>query len=62
MSTYKLLVTTINAKNKQLDSSEITKEEYVSWKEDILKKMDLFLLRGRITDDQYNELSGMIRE
>nr|WP_296035964.1 hypothetical protein [uncultured Enterocloster sp.] len=62
MSTYKLLVTTINAKNKQLDSSEITKEEYDSWKEDILKKMDLFLLRGRITDDQYNELSGMIRE
>ena len=62
MSTYKLLVTRINAKNKQLDSSEITKEEYDSWKEDILKKMDLFLLRGRITDDQYNELSGMIRE
>ena len=61
MSTYKLLVTTINAKNKQLDSSEITKEEYAAWKEGTLKKMDTFLVCVRITDEQYSELNGMLR-
>lgn len=61
MSTYKLLVTTINAKNKQLDGGEISQEEYAAWKEGTLKKMDTFLVCGRITDDQYTELNGMLR-
>lgn len=61
MSTYKLLVTTINAKNKQLESGEISQEEYAAWKEGTLKKMDTFLVCGRITDEQYTELNGMLR-
>lgn len=61
MSTYKLLVTTINAKNKQLDGGEISQEEYAEWKEGTLKKMDTFLVCGRISDDQYTELNGMLR-
>lgn len=61
MSTYNLLLTTINSKNKQLDAGKITQAEYDLWKEDTLKKMDTFLVRGRITEDQYNALSDMLR-
>lgn len=29
-------------------------------KDDLLKKMDLYLLKDRITEEQYNELFGMM--
>lgn len=61
MSTYRLLVITISAKNKQYDSGKVTDDDYAAWKEETLKKMDMFLLCNRITDDQYKELSEMMR-
>ncbi len=34
----------------------ITTEEYETFKSDMSKKLDIFLLNNRITKDQYNEL------
>lgn len=39
--------------------SQITRKSYVS-KEDVLQKMDIFLIGNRITQDQYNELLEML--
>ena len=37
----------------------ITRGTYV--KEDMMKKMDVFLLNNRITEEQYTELVGLMR-
>lgn len=35
--------------------SQINRKSYIS-KEDVLQKMDIFLIGNRVTQDQYNEL------
>lgn len=39
--------------------SQISRKSYVS-KEDVLQKMDIFLIGDRITQDQYNELLTLL--
>ncbi|MFL0584731.1 hypothetical protein ACH0B6_19355 [Solibacillus silvestris] len=39
--------------------SQITRKSYIS-KEDVLQKMDIFLIGNRITQEQYNELLEMV--
>lgn len=39
--------------------SQITRKSYAS-KEDVMQKMDIFLIGDRITQDQYNELLTML--
>lgn len=39
--------------------SQITRKSYIS-KEDVLQKMDIFLIGNRITQEQYNELLEML--
>lgn len=62
MTTYKLLIKTIETKNKAFDRGTISADEYIAWKKDTIKKMDVFLLNDRITDDQYSELMSMFKD
>jgi len=39
--------------------SQITRKSYIS-KEDVMRKMDLFLIGDRITQEQYTELLEML--
>lgn len=59
---YKSLAKLITAENKQLESGAVTSEEYAAWKENTLKKMDVFLACDRITDAQYQDLMAMFAE
>lgn len=59
MNTYKNLKLIIKHTNDQYNSEEITAEEYNSFKEDALKKMDTFLLCNRFSSEKYEELFGM---
>lgn len=59
MNTYKNLKLIIKHTNDQYNSEEITSEEYNSFKEDALKKMDTFLLCNRFSAEKYEELFAM---
>ena len=39
--------------------SQINRKSYIS-KEDVLQKMDIFLIGNRVTQDQYNELVTLL--
>lgn len=39
--------------------SQINRKSYAS-KEDVMQKMDIFLIGNRITQDQYNELLELL--
>lgn len=59
---YKSLVKVIEAENIQLSEGLIDSEEYATWKENTIKKMDVFLTCDRITEAQYQELTAMFAE
>jgi hypothetical protein len=61
MSTYKLLLKTIDAENKAFEEGNVTEEDYATWKDGTLKKMDTFLVCGRISDNQYKELNALLK-
>lgn len=58
---YRSLVKLINNENALYEAGKVTAEEYASWKENTMNKMDVFLACDRITDDQYQELAGMLK-
>ena len=45
--------------NKEFDRGLMTQEEYENFKTTNMNKLDVFLMRDRITSEQYEELSGM---
>ena len=45
--------------NKEFESGLMTQEEYENFKTTNMNKLDAFLMRDRITSEQYEELSGM---
>lgn len=45
---------------RRKDKGEITAKEYKVFKSDMSKKLDVFLLNGRINETEYNELIGMM--
>ena len=49
----------IVAKNAEYERGAVTAERYLIWKEQQMRKLDAFLARDRITDDEYAELVGM---
>lgn len=49
----------IAAKNAEYERGAVTAERYLIWKEQQMRKLDAFLARDRITDDEYAELVGM---
>ena len=46
--------------NNKYNAGVITAEEYTVWKENAQNKLDIFLACNRLTDKQYEELTGMI--
>lgn len=57
-SLYQNLVIVIDAANRDLADETITKEQYDAKMKSTVKKMDLFLKKKAITQDQYDELKG----
>lgn len=56
---YKSLKVVITAENEKFNNGEVTTDEYASWKEATVRKMDLFLTCDRINDAQYSELTEL---
>ena len=59
MGIYKKLKLIITHYNEQYKNSEITAEEYKSFKTDTLEKMDTFILCNRFSSEKYKELFDM---
>lgn len=58
---YRSMLKLINNENALLDAGRVTSEEYAAWKENTMNKLDVFLACNRITEDQYQELVGMLK-
>lgn len=55
-STMKKLILNANAKYQ---SGVWTEEEYNEYKQEQQNKLDVFYAKGRLTDSQYEELTGL---
>ena len=55
-TTMKKLILNANAK---LQSGAWTREEYDEYKETQQTKLDVFYAKGRLTESQYEELTGL---
>lgn len=55
-----ILNQTITSTNNRYNSGGVTKEEYTTWKQDIINKLDIFLACNRITSEQYEALNSAI--
>lgn len=53
---YDDLVIVIDAANRDLEDGSMTQAQYNAKKKSTIKKMDLFLKRKRISQEQYDEL------
>jgi hypothetical protein len=51
----------IENENNKLENNTITQEVYDLWKESAQNKLDIFLACNRITSEQYEELTGMLK-
>lgn len=58
---YRSMLKLITAENSAYDKGQVTDAEYAAWKENTMNKLDIFLTCNRITEDQYTELVGMLR-
>lgn len=58
---YKSMLKLISNENALLESKQISTEEYAAWKESTMNKLDVFLACNRITEEQYQELVGMLK-
>ena len=56
---YSNMKKVIEKGNKEFESGLMTQEEYENFKTTNMNKLDVFLMRDRITSEQYEELSGM---
>lgn len=52
---YETLKKVIKTKNR----ASMSDDEYIKFKEETKKKLDIFLLMDRISDEQYKELNKM---
>ena len=59
---YRSMLKLITAENSAYDKGHVTDAEYVAWKENTMNKLDVFLACNRITEEQYTELVGMLRD
>lgn len=57
---YRLMKKIIERKNEKFQNASITKDDYKLWKENTLKKLDMFLACDRITAEQYEELTALL--
>lgn len=55
------MVKLINNENALYEAGRVTAEEYAAWKENTMNKLDVFLACNRITEEQYQELVGMLK-
>lgn len=58
---YDNLVIVIRSANEDLENNKVTQEWYNSKMKSTIKKMDLFVKRKAITQEQYDELKGMMK-
>ena len=58
---YSSMKKIITAKNAEYDRGAVSAERYLIWKDQQMRKLDVFLACDRITDDEYTELVGMFR-
>lgn len=58
---YRSMVKLINNENALYEAGRVTAEEYAAWKENTMNKLDVFLACNRITEEQYQELVGMLK-
>lgn len=59
---YRSMVKLINNENGLYEAGKVTAEEHAAWKENTMSKLDVFLTCNRITEDQYQELAGMLKQ
>lgn len=57
---YESMKTVITHENDAYKNGSKTGEEYKLWKADTEKKLKVFLKGNRLTQDQYDELIGML--
>lgn len=60
-SLYQNLVIVINAANRDLEDGTMTQEQYDAKMKSTLKKMNLFVKRKAITQEQYDELKAKMK-
>lgn len=60
-SLYQNLVIVINAANRDLEDGTMTQEQYDAKMKSTLKKMNLFVKKKAITQDQYDELKAKMK-
>ena len=58
--TYNNCKTLIEKNVTKLNSKVISSEKYQEFKEDMIKKLDVFLLNDRISKEEYTELIGLM--
>lgn len=58
--TYKNCKKVIENTVHKKDTGVITAKEFEAFKSDMTTKLDVFLLNGRINEQEYNELIGMM--
>ena len=56
---YNNMKKVIEKGNKDFQAGLMSQEEYENFKSTNMNKLDVFLMRDRITSEQYEELSGM---
>lgn len=59
---YKSMLKLITAQNAAYEKGQVSDAEYIIWKESTMNKLDVFLTCSRITEEQYAELVGMLKD
>lgn len=59
MTTYTLMRRLIENENNKYHNGMVTKDEYLQWQASTQNKLDVFFAGNRLTQAQYEELSGM---
>lgn len=59
---YRSMLKLINAENALYDKGKVSNKEYATWKENTLSKLDVFLACNRISEEQYEELVGLLKD
>lgn len=59
---YRSMLKLITAENTAHDKGKVSDAEYAAWKDNTMNKLDVFLACNRITEEQYTELVGMLRD
>lgn len=58
---YKSMKKLIENQNLLLAKGAISEAEYTIWKVSAMNKLDVFLAFNRLTEEQYEELVGMLQ-